>query len=83
MRIGLPGIDPGTTTAHQPNWQMWADMVGQSVFQARAYVYTWVTAYDEEGPPSPPSVVIAAVRDKISQVNPAIKAELHVFQTEK
>jgi predicted permease len=31
---------------------------------------------------SPPSVVIAAVRDKISQINPAIKTELHVFQTD-
>src|SRR6266481_3756973 len=31
---------------------------------------------------SPPSVVIAAVRDKISQVNPALKAELHIFQTD-
>lgn len=31
---------------------------------------------------SPPSVVIPAVRDKISRVNPAIKAELHVFQTD-
>jgi hypothetical protein len=40
-----------------PNWQMWADLIGQSVFEARAYVYTWVTAYGEEGPPSPPTLV--------------------------
>lgn len=39
------------------SWQMWADMVGASVFTARAYVYTWVTEYGEEGPPSEPSVV--------------------------
>jgi hypothetical protein len=36
---------------------MWADLIGQSVFEARAYVYTWVTAYGEEGPPSPPTLV--------------------------
>ena len=41
------------------DWQMWADCVGdgQSVFEARGYVYTWVTAYGEEGPPSPPTLV--------------------------
>ena len=39
------------------NWNMWADLIGQSVFEARAYVYTWVTAYGEEGPPSPPTLV--------------------------
>jgi hypothetical protein len=38
-------------------WQMWGDLLGASVFAARAYVYTWVSAYGEEGPPSPPSVV--------------------------
>jgi hypothetical protein len=38
-------------------WQMWGDLLGASVFTARAYVYTWVSAYGEEGPPSPPSVV--------------------------
>ena len=27
------------------------------MLEARAYVYTWVTAYGEEGPPSPPTVV--------------------------
>jgi len=38
-------------------WQMWGDLFGASVFAARAYVYTWVSAYGEEGPPSPPAVV--------------------------
>lgn len=37
--------------------QLYADLIGASVYTARAYVYTWVTAYGEEGPPSPPSVV--------------------------
>lgn len=49
-------IDPGTsTTGATP--QLWADLTGSSVYTARAYVYTWVTAYGEEGPPSPPSLV--------------------------
>jgi len=32
--------------------------VGQGVLEYRAYVYTWVSAYGEEGPPSPPGVYI-------------------------
>jgi len=47
----------GTNLAQAGNFQMWADMIGQSVFEARGYVYTWVTAYGEEGPPSPPTLV--------------------------
>ncbi len=31
---------------------------------------------------SPPSVAITAVKEKISQISPAIKAEFHVFQTD-
>ena len=38
-------------------WQLWGDLLGASVFTARAYTYTWVTEYGEEGPPIPPSVV--------------------------
>lgn len=30
--------------------------VGQGVLETRAYVYTWVSAYGEEGPPSPPTL---------------------------
>lgn len=40
------------STAGGPNWQMWGDFIGSSVFSARAYVYTYVSAYGEEGPPS-------------------------------
>jgi hypothetical protein len=36
---------------------MWTDMLGASVFEARGYVYTWVTEYGEEGPPSEPVLV--------------------------
>lgn len=40
-----------------PTWQMWADLIGSSIFEARAYLYTWVTEYGEEGPPSEPTLV--------------------------
>ena len=39
------------------DWQVWADLIGSSVFAARAYLYTWVTEYGEEGPPSEPAMV--------------------------
>jgi hypothetical protein len=40
-----------------PTWEMWGNLVGSSVFEARSYIYTWVTEYGEEGPPSPPTLV--------------------------
>ena len=40
-----------------PTFQIWGNALGASIFEARGYVYTWVTAYDEEGPPSDPVVV--------------------------
>lgn len=40
-----------------PVWQMWGNLLGASIFEARGYVYTWVTEYGEEGPPSPPTLV--------------------------
>jgi len=54
---GPPAIPGGVTGGL--DWQMWTDCVGdgQAVFEARGYVYTWVTAYGEEGPPSPPTLV--------------------------
>jgi hypothetical protein len=36
---------------------MWGAFTTDDVIEARAYVYTWVTAYEEEGPPSPPTLV--------------------------
>jgi hypothetical protein len=50
-----PETAPATTAG--PTWQMWADLIGSSVFEARAYLYTWVTEYGEEGPPSEPTLV--------------------------
>jgi hypothetical protein len=52
---GPPAI--ASATGGGAVWQMWGNLLGASVFTARAYVYTWVSAYGEEGPPSPPSVV--------------------------
>jgi hypothetical protein len=49
-------VDPALVITG-PTWQMWVDLLGQSVFEARSYVYTWVTAYGEEGPPSPPTII--------------------------
>jgi hypothetical protein len=49
--------NPAPAPTAAPTWQMWADLLGASVYTARAYVYTWVTAYGEEGPPSLPTVV--------------------------
>lgn len=52
---GPPESIPGSTTG--PTWQVWTDLIGASVFSARAYLYTWVTAYGEEGPPSEPAIL--------------------------
>lgn len=39
------------------NLQVWGDMTSSSVLEARSYVYTYVSAYGEEGPPSPATVL--------------------------
>jgi hypothetical protein len=49
--------NPAAASGGQPVFQMWGNFVGASVFEARGYVYTWVTEYGEEGPPSDPVVV--------------------------
>jgi hypothetical protein len=48
---------PISATGPHPGWQLWANMLGASIFEARGYVYTWVTEYGEEGPPSEPVLV--------------------------
>lgn len=40
-----------------PTFKIWGNLLGASIFEARGYVYTWVTEYGEEGPPSDPVVV--------------------------
>lgn len=53
---GGPGVAPSVTTG-RPDLQMWSTMTTAAVLEGRAYVYTWVTAYDEESAPSPPTLV--------------------------
>lgn len=53
---GFPTVVPALT-AGQPDFQVWGTTsAGTAVQEARAYVYTWLTAYGEEGPPSPPTL---------------------------
>jgi hypothetical protein len=49
------GVSP--PIKHNFNLQMWADLSTASLVEARAYFYTYVTEYDEEGPPSPPTLI--------------------------
>lgn len=48
-----------TGTINIPDVQMWVDLSGgiDTVIEARAYLYTWITAYGEESAPSPATVV--------------------------
>lgn len=52
LGIPAPAIAPGVTAAG-----------GSGATETRAYVYTWVSLYGEEGPPSPPTVVTGHVND--------------------
>jgi hypothetical protein len=54
---GPAGEAPNVTATNQPNIQMFADMLTSDVLEARSYVYTYVTEYSEEGPPSPATLV--------------------------
>jgi len=40
-----------------PELQLWGDLTSSSVLEARSYVYTYLTEYDEESPPSPATVL--------------------------
>lgn len=51
----VPVLSPVVTPANV-NIQMWADVLNNAALESRAYVYTWVSEYGEEGPPSPPTV---------------------------
>ncbi len=52
LGIPPPSVAPGVVPAG-----------GTGVTETRAYVYTWVSAYGEEGAPSPPTVVTGKVDD--------------------
>ncbi len=52
-----PIFAPNSMTGGQPDWNMWGNLTTDALLEARAYVYTWLTEYAEEGPPSPPTIV--------------------------
>lgn len=47
---------PTTPNSVPTDFYMYADYQTEDVQAARAYVYTWVSAYGEEGAPSPPTL---------------------------
>ena len=53
---GPPSIINSLSTGY-PDLQVWGNATSQSVQEARSYVYTYLTEYDEESPPSPPTVL--------------------------
>lgn len=56
---GPPGIAPsgGGIALGQPGLNLFADFITSDIIESRAYVYTWVSEYGEEGPPSPPTLL--------------------------
>ena len=54
---GPPTTAPGAISTALPGFQLFADCLSSDVQSARSYVYTWVSAYGEEGPPSPATLV--------------------------
>jgi hypothetical protein len=50
-------LNEGDIRTSLPTFRIWGNLLGASIFEARGYVYTWVTEYGEEGPPSAPVVV--------------------------
>lgn len=54
-----PVLAPGSVVGGQPDWWIYGALLGTSVFEARSYVYTYVTAYGEESAPSPVTIVNA------------------------
>lgn len=54
---GPPEFAPTNPTTGIKTPQLWGNLTTDQVLEARAYLYTWVTAYGEEGPPSPPTTV--------------------------
>src|SRR5215472_5225239 len=56
---GAPDQIAPAVTRGQPDWQIWADVNAGAVLEARSYVYTWLSAYNEESQPSPPTTVTA------------------------
>ena len=54
---GPPGFAPAVTPG-QPDLVIFANLsISVAIVEARTYVYTYVSAYGEEGPPSPPTLL--------------------------
>jgi hypothetical protein len=53
---GPPGTAPAATL-NGPGLHIIGDFLTSDVVESRAYVYTWVSTYGEEGPPSPPTLL--------------------------
>lgn len=53
---GPPQTAPQCTFG-QADLAMWVDLTSSSVQESRSYVYTYISAYGEEGPPSPFTIV--------------------------
>jgi hypothetical protein len=53
---GPPGVITNLSTGY-PDLQIWGDCTSSSVQEARAYVYTYISAYGEESAPSPATTV--------------------------
>jgi hypothetical protein len=51
--VNGPPLNAPSATYGQPNLYMYADLATSSPEEARAYVYTWISAYGEESAPSP------------------------------
>jgi hypothetical protein len=57
---GPPGDFPTGDSTYETGLftiNMWGEAETQDVVEGRSYVYTWVSAYGEEGPPSPASLL--------------------------
>lgn len=54
---GPPAVAPAVINQNQPGMHLYADLLTSDVIESRAYVYTWVSEYGEEGPPSPPTLL--------------------------
>lgn len=59
---GLPGVRLSTTEGADTAYMTVAvqGTAPSILMETRAYVYTWVSAYGEEGPPSPPTLATGA-----------------------
>lgn len=52
-----PPVLINNLTVGQPELQMYGNGTSTSVLEARSYVYTYLSEYDEESPPSPATIV--------------------------